>query len=206
MNKFMQKEEVTPQNTSCGGSSFPPCFLLYFSWFLTSTQKNWQDQLGEVNSRFSAHAIKQGQILKSREDSLFRTENFNVLRFLLYQSLCCSVSDPTRRIGSGFNCVSGSGFRQAKITQKKLYKNFVLLVAGDLLKYLSFYYNPQLGWNCWNFRTIYGARNRVGIGLYSRPARHIGWRNRFLGSLKVVIYRFWYLQSWKDRAFNEPAW
>jgi hypothetical protein len=46
----------------------------------------------------------------------------------------------------------------------------------------------------WYFRTICGARNRVGIGLSYRPARlhrlskSIPW-NRFLGSLKVLKYR-----------------
>jgi hypothetical protein len=39
---------------------------------------------------------------------------------------------------------------------------------------------------CWNFRKIYGTRTRVGIGLSYRPAGlYIGWRNRFLGSIKV---------------------
>jgi hypothetical protein len=39
------------------------------------------------------------------------------------------------------------------------------------------------GWLCWNFRTIYGARNRAGIGLSYRPTRlYIGWRNRSLGT------------------------
>ncbi len=84
--------------------------------------------MGEVNSRFSAHAIKQGQILKSREDSLFRTENINVLRFLLYLEplLQCFGSDAQDwiRIQLGLH---GSGFRQAKITQKKVIKNFVFL-------------------------------------------------------------------------------
>ncbi len=43
---------------------------------------------------------------------------------------------------------------------------------------------------CWNFRMVYGARNRVGIGLLYHPARihrlaeSIPW-NRFWGSLKV---------------------
>ncbi len=47
---------------------------------------------------------------------------------------------------------------------------------------------------CWNFRTIYGARNMVGIGLSYRLARlhrqaeSVSW-NRFLGFLKVLKYR-----------------
>jgi hypothetical protein len=42
-------------------------------------------------------------------------------------------------------------------------------------------------YQCWNFRTkIYGTRTRVGIGLSYRPAGlYIGWRNRFLGFIKV---------------------
>ncbi len=40
--------------------------------------------MGEVNSRFASHAIKQGQIIKSRKLSLFKPENIYVLRFLLY--------------------------------------------------------------------------------------------------------------------------
>ncbi len=49
---------------------------------------------------------------------------------------------------------------------------------------------------CWNFRTVYGARNRVEIGLSYRTARlyrlaeSILW-NRFLVSLKVLSYRLW---------------
>jgi hypothetical protein len=36
-----------------------------------------------------------------------------------------------------------------------------------------------------------GARNRVGIGLSYRAVGYIGWRNRFLGSLKVLKCHLW---------------
>ncbi len=54
----------------------------------------------------------------------------------------------------------------------------------------SYCSNIELGGLCWIFKQSMGASNRVGIGLFYRPARlHrlvelIPW-NRFLGSLKV---------------------
>ncbi len=55
---------------------------------------------------------------------------------------------------------------------------------------------------CWNFRTVYGARNKVGIRLSYRPAtlhrlaESIPW-NRFLGSVNVYKFGLWRVTVWR---------
>jgi hypothetical protein len=72
------------------------------------------------------------------------------------------------------------GFGQTNKQQRHFNKQPISELGGEIDSFLN---------QCWNFKQAMGARNRVGIGLSYRPARHrlaklISW-NRFMGSLKV---------------------
>ncbi len=90
---------------------------------------------------------------------------------------------------------AGQEYETTKGHPYKTKEDIILLISkGIRLFYFRRGIN-QVWIQCWNFRTIYGARNRDGIRLSYRTGRllYIGWRNRFQSSLKV----------WKIPAFSQ---